>query len=633
MPHTDDIHVLPPGLKNQIAAGEVVERPASVVKELVENSLDAGATRVDVTLERGGRGLIVVQDNGRGVPADQLGLAVTRHATSKLRTFDDLASIGSFGFRGEALPSIASVSRLTMTSRAHGAAEAAFIEVRGGEVAGQGPASLAAGTRVEVRELFANTPARLKFLKAETTENKRCQDTLMRISLAHPGCGFSLTMNGREVFRLPPDQALAARLRTFWPPAVCDALAPFDFERMGYRASGVAGAPSAAQGRADRILLYVNGRPVQDKLMLGAVRQAYKGMLLSREYPQLVLFLDLPRDEVDVNVHPAKLEVRFTEESRVFSVIRGGVAQALSAMSEVGRAGGADSGQARDYPCDHDGRGGRFAAGTGFDGNGRGVADGPGGSAPPSFREGGAKFSTYRDYAAMTSRPGALDFGPGADVRPERGAGGVEPESGPVAGTGAGPGPGLRDGSRAAPLAGTDFVYLGQVADTYLVLRSGPSLVLVDQHAAHERVLLAAMRRERTRGDSQPLALPLTLALHPSEAETLDELGPGLRSMGFLLEREGDTLMVHGVPPTLDTGRAREYLTDALASRARTIDDLWTMMACKTAIKAGQPLATDEALALLEVWLRTPERDYCPHGRPVAVSWNPGELEKLFKRK
>lgn len=634
-----DIQVLPPGLKNQIAAGEVVERPASVVKELVENSLDAGATRVDVTVERGGRGLIVVQDNGRGVPAGQLDLAVTRHATSKLRTFDDLAAIASFGFRGEALPSIASVSRFTMTSRALDAAEAAFIEVRGGEVVGQGPAALASGTRVEVRELFANTPARLKFLKAETTENKRCQDTLMRISLAHPACGFSLTINGREMFRLPPGQDLAARLRAFWPPAVCDALAPFDFERLGYRARGVAGAPSSAQGRADRILLYVNGRPVQDKLMLGAVRQAYKGMLLSREYPQLALFLDLPRDEVDVNVHPAKLEVRFTEESRVFSAIRGGVMQALSTMNEMGmNEMGMSASLSADRAHREQGRAG-FGAGSDYPRNGApsdsATGGGLGASSPSSFREGGAKFSTYRDYAAMTGRPGTLDLGPGAGELDERGDRDLGPESGPYTGPHMGPDmrAAVRDGSRSAPLAGTDFVYLGQVADTYLVLRRGTSLVLVDQHAAHERVLLAAMRRERTRGDSQPLALPLTLPLHPSEAEVLDELGEGLRAMGFLLEREGDTLLVRGVPPTLDTGRAREYLTDALASRARTIDDLWTMMACKTAIKAGQPLATDEALALLDVWLRTPERDYCPHGRPIVVSWSPGELEKLFKRK
>ncbi len=619
-----DIRILPPGLKNQIAAGEVVERPASVVKELVENSLDAGATRVDVTVERGGRGLIVVQDNGRGVRAAQLELAVTRHATSKLRNFEDLSAIGSFGFRGEALPSIASVSRFTMTSRAEGADEAARIQVHAGELVERGPAALASGTRVEVRELFANTPARLKFLKAETTENKRCQDTLMRICLAHPECGFSLTVNEREVFRLPPDQDVAARLRGFWPPAVCEGLAPFRFERLGYVAHGVAGAPATAQSRGDRILLYVNGRPVQDKLMLGAVRQAYKGMLLSREYPQLVLFLELPLDEVDVNVHPAKLEVRFTEESRVFSTIRGGIVQALAGMRD---ASSADS-----FP----GHGTMARAGSP---EAREQYDSiPSRSGSHAFREDAPKFPSYREYQAGTVRPVSMDLGPGSGSRDSD-------EGAPGHGYGHDSGfdsePADRPGAdfplpatRAVPLAGTDYTYLGQVADTYLVLRRGRSLVLVDQHAAHERVLLAAMRQARTRGDSQPLALPLEMRLHHSEAETLHELWDGLRDMGFILEKDGpDKVLVRGIPPTLDAGKARECLADALASKARTLDDLWTMMSCKTAIKAGQPLAVDEALSLLEVWLRTPERDYCPHGRPVVVAWNPQDLEKLFKRK
>lgn len=562
---------------------------------------------------------MVVQDNGSGVNADQLNLAVTRHATSKIRNFDDLSAIGSFGFRGEALPSIASVSRFTMTSCASGADEAAFIEVRAGEVAEEGPAALASGTRVEVRDLFSNTPARLKFLKTESTENKRCQDTLMRVSLAHLNAGFSLTMGGREAFRLPPGQDLSTRLQTFWPPAVCGGLRPFDFERDGYRVHGVAGSPATAQGRGDRILLYVNGRPVQDKMMLSAVRQAYRGMLLSREYPQLVLFLELPHKDVDVNVHPAKLEVRFIEESLVFSTIRGGILQALSDMDDVEHAGSLSAGS--------------MGAGAGRPMESPSVAGsssaGPSKSAhrPSSFGD-GPKFSSYREYRQEYNAPSDI---PLPMTPPSGDGGGIEsaPEMSTRTDFSLRP-----DATEGVALSGTNFVYLGQVANTYLVLRQGESLVLVDQHAAHERIILAAMREARTKGDSQPLALPLEVPLHPSEIDVLQGLWEGLRDMGFILEMDGAAkVLVRGIPPTLDTGKAREYLTDALAEKARGLDDLWTMMSCKTAIKAGQALATDEALSLLETWIVTPEREYCPHGRPIVVRWNPADLEKLFKRK
>ena len=611
MPDIPTIRVLPSGLKNQIAAGEVVERPASVVKELVENSLDAKATRVDVTIEQGGRSLIVIQDNGLGIDSAQLNLAVTRHATSKIQNYEDLSTIDSFGFRGEALPSIASVSRFTMTSCAKGTDEAAFIEVRAGEVMDEGPAALASGTRVEVRDLFANTPARLKFLKTETTENKRCQDTLMRVSLAHLSSGFSLTMGGREAFRLPPGQDLRTRLQTFWPPAVCEGLRPFDFEREGYRAHGMAGSPATAQGRGDRILLFVNGRPVQDKTMLGAVRQAYRGMLISREYPQLVLFLELPTGEVDVNVHPAKLEVRFIEESRVFTTIRGGILHALSHMDGVEPSPGSRA-------FSHSG-GSPIASHT--------LAS----AAPskhahqPSSMGSGPQFSSYREHQS--------DYNPPKDVplpvMPSMGG----QYGGDVAGMSNGSVPSA-DATEAAVLNGTNFTYLGQIADTYLVLRQDDSLVLIDQHAAHERILLAAMRDARTRGDSQPLAIPLEIPLHPSQADVLQGLWDGLKDMGFQLAMDGPAkVLVRGIPPTLDTGKAREYLIDALAEKARTLDDLWIMMSCKTAIKAGQPLAVDEALALLDTWLQTPDKEYCPHGRPIVVKWNPLDLEKLFKRK
>ncbi|WP_147820073.1 DNA mismatch repair endonuclease MutL [Salidesulfovibrio onnuriiensis] len=607
------IQPLPPSLRNQIAAGEVVERPASVVKELVENSLDAGATRVDVTLEQGGRSLMVVQDNGWGIDQEELGLAVTRHATSKISELADLTSIASFGFRGEALPSIASVSHFRMTSRAQGAASAWFIEVRSGEVEAEGPAALAAGTRVEVRGLFSNVPARLKFLKTESTENKRCQDSLMRISLAHPQAGFSLSVNGRQSFRLPADQTLEARMAEFWPPAVCQGLRSFDAERDGYRVHGLAGSPNTAQGRGDRMLLFVNGRPVADKVMLQAVRQAYKGMLLSREYPQVVLFLELPPSEVDVNVHPAKMEVRFMDESAVFATVRRGIMQALASteatfVPEAPSVPVRPGEPLREYGVRPD-------------------------SPEPSKRShvpaGEPKFASYREYRSVTSspRPEPVATSVGLPIAPpvyEDISDGFEPQA-----------PSARmEGPRPMELAGTDITYLGQFADTYLILKQGGQLVLLDQHAAHERVLLEAMKRERTSGNSQPLAIPLEIPLHPSEADQLQELWDGLRSMGFLLEMAGrERVLVKGVPPTLEAGQAREYLADALVSRAKGLEDLWIMLSCKSAIKAGQSLAHDEVMALLEAWLATPDREFCPHGRPVTIRWGASELEKLFKRK
>ncbi|KAB1442777.1 DNA mismatch repair endonuclease MutL [Pseudodesulfovibrio senegalensis] len=635
MPERASIRPLPPALRNQIAAGEVVERPASVVKELVENSLDAGAARVDVTLEQGGRSLIVVQDDGFGVPADELELAVTRHATSKIREASDLVSIGSFGFRGEALPSIASVSDFRMTSKAADADEASFIEVHAGEVHEQGPAALPAGTRVEVRGLFANVPARLKFLKTETTENKRCHNALMRISLAHPDAGFSLNVNGRESFRLPPRQELAARIGAFWPSSVCEGLRPFDVQREDYRAFGLAGLPSFAQSRGDRILLFVNGRPVSDKVMLQAVRQAYRGMLLSREYPQVLLFLEMPADQVDVNVHPAKMEVRFVDESAVFATIRRAVMQAVSDP-----VGGMSSGS--DMPERTHQGGGVSAESPAPYGTGVLVPDNDGESvhaleprAPQADPLGGPGFSTYREFKAMVPDPVArhadlpLAMDKPAEHRVEPQQGGVQVDPGAHASD-------FSPARSAQPvkLAGTDITYLGQFADTYLIIKQGGQLMLVDQHAAHERVLLHVMRARRTSGDSQPLAMPLEMALHPSEAEQLQEIWGELRAMGFLLEMDGThRVLVKGIPPTLETGRAREYLTDALACKSGGLEDLWTMLSCKSAIKAGQPLAHDEVMALLEAWLATPDHDFCPHGRPAVIRWTAGDLERLFKRK
>ncbi|MBU1228711.1 MAG: DNA mismatch repair endonuclease MutL [Proteobacteria bacterium] len=596
------ITLLPETLRNQIAAGEVVERPASVLKELVENSLDAGAARIDVTLEGGGVTRMVVQDDGAGIPPGELALAVTRHATSKLASVADLFNVTSFGFRGEALPSIASVSHLTLTSRVREEPCAARIEVESGRLVDQGPAALAAGTRVEMRRLFASTPARLKFLRTEATEAKRCQEALTRMALARPDVAFSLVSGGRELFRLPAGQTLASRLGKFWPPAVLEGLQEFSRAHGPLSAHGQAGRPSHAQNRADRMLFYVNGRPVQDRLLQRAAREAYKGRILSGEYPQVLLFLDLPPDEVDVNVHPAKLEVRFRDEGAVFSLVR--LALAPAAGGDV----------LADPAASYNAPGPASAAAW------TSPHRMPGPSAPSGADHGDKPglLRAYHDFRnPQPPREAPLPLAPACSSS----AGTATPAAVP--------------GPEPQPLSQGGLEYLGQIADTYLVLRqNGEKLVLVDQHAAHERVILENMRRARSNGDSQPLALPLELALHPAEAARIQELWASLRACGFMLEMSGaERLSVRGVPPSLPAGKASEFLRAVLTERTGGLTELWTLLSCKSAIKAGQPLARDEALALLEVWLATPDRDHCPHGRPVAVAFGAGDLERLFKRK
>ncbi len=615
------IRPLPSELADQIAAGEVVERPASAVKELVENALDAGATRLTVEIEHGGQALIRVTDNGAGIAADELPLAVTRHATSKIATFHDLLRVNSFGFRGEALASIGSVSLLRMVSRV-GHAEAAAIAVEHGRIGPLAPAALGQGTVVEVRDLFAAVPARLKFLKSEATEARRCQEAVERMALARLDAGFVFKNGGRTVFRFAPDQPLQGRLAALWPPAVCEGMLSFDRSRDSMRVHGLAGSPQKAQGRADRMLFYVNGRAVQDRVLASAAREAYKGRLLAREYPQVVAFIELPAEEVDVNVHPAKAEVRFRDEQAVFRLVRQTL---LDALEATGPALYADAGRSP--------------------GEASTAADAVAGWRPRTPTELGIagqrslpvspRFPAYAEYLRDAESHDAAEGEaaaphPDAPAQAQRGPVIHEPPVPPPPS----PRPAVVAAPADAPQLSAGPRYLGQIADTYLLLElPDGTLGILDQHAAHERVLYAAMRSRGRSGQSQPLALPLDLSLHPAQAARLDELREELAALGFALAREGQRLRVTAVPPSLSAGEAREYLEAALSGQNASLEELWVLMSCKTALKAGVPLARDEALRLLEAWLAAPDRSYCPHGRPALVRLGPAELERLFKRR
>ena len=586
------IRILPPELQNQIAAGEVVERPASVLKELVENSLDAGATRVEALIESGGQSRIMVQDNGTGLSPEDLRLALTRHATSKISSIQDLSRIASFGFRGEALPSIASVSRMEVMSITPGTDEGSRLKIEFGAILDQEPVPFREGTRVEVQDLFINTPARLKFLKTQATEGRRCQEVLQRMALANLGVGFSLTSNARTLFTFAPQESLEERLQRIWPQTITDRLVQVDHQSPGASLTGLAGHPDTAQGRGDRILFFVNSRPVQDRTLLSALRQAYKGMLLSKEYPQAVLFIRMDPELVDVNVHPAKSEVRFRDEQLLFSLIRTGVSSALQQAADV-----MSQGQAQDYARE---------------------------SAPRPSRTYDDKFQTFSDFLSVQKDESYPPFEPETSSPETAREDLLEPASSPSA----------QSISPHPALNPDQLVYLGQLQDTYLILADrSKRLILIDQHAAHERILYHAFARSREGIESRILALPLEIQLHPAEQAQLERCGPRLRQLGFSYQRPSqDLMLVRGVPESLNASQARDLIREILSERTDSWDRMLTLMACRKAVKAGEPLSRDEAMNLLTSWMDCPDKDFCPHGRPVAVSLGPKELGDLFKR-
>ncbi|MBQ9537345.1 MAG: DNA mismatch repair endonuclease MutL [Desulfovibrionaceae bacterium] len=583
------IQVLSVALRNQIAAGEVVERPAAALKELMENSLDAAAKQIDVEIENGGQALIRVQDDGVGIAKDELALALTRHATSKISQQKDLEQINTLGFRGEALPSIAEVSKLRLLS-AQG--DAAFeLDVDFGVHRELKQCALPRGTVVEVRDLFGNIPARLRFLKSPATEQKHAQDILMRLALAHLNVGFSLKLGGREVLRIAANQNLATRLAQFWPQDIAQSLLPFCFERNGVKVHGLTSPPQVTQLRNNRILLYVNGRSITDKRILGAIREAYQGKLTSRDYPQVVLFLEIDPSLVDVNVHPTKAEVRFQNESLIFV----SCVQALSAALEKSSAVTAPTSEPKTSPSN--------------------LVEKPGPDftpRPPGFWGSldEPSFPKPKDDNVLDA-----DTGPWQVSVAQR-----ESASTPT--------------QREPGVAMQNLIYLGQIAATYLLFRdTNNDLLVVDQHAAHERVLYARLLANANKHVGQGLMVPFELQLHPTEWERFQELSSVLAQMGFELSREQGTLTCSAIPPLLDVAFAKTFLRDALNGALNDNSDMLKSMACHAAIKAGQVLSCAEVTKLLGEWLATPDHEFCPHGRPVVLRYDAHVLEHAFKRK
>ncbi len=596
------IHALPSKLVNQIAAGEVVERPASVVKELVENSLDAGARRIRIDVEQGGIKLIRIGDDGVGIERDDLRLALSRHATSKLEVLEDLERIASMGFRGEALPAIASVSRLTLTSRAAGADQAWELDGDGGEPR---PAALSRGTVVTVRDLFYNTPARRKFLRTDKTEFGHLEQVVKRLALVRPDVCFVLTHNGREVFSANVADDRAAherRLSDLLGPAFVEQALYFEHEAAGLRLGGWVARPAFSRSQADMQHFYVNRRMVRDKLVTHAVRQAYQDVLYHGRHPAYLLFLELSPALVDVNVHPTKHEVRFREGRLVHDFLFRTLHEVLAepAVSEV-----------IDSPAVRVADGGITQAA-------RPARDA---TAPPLPRQAGMALGVAERREAY--RASATWQAP----RPPH----------PAATSPAEP---AADDADGQPLG----FAIAQLHGVYVLAQNRQGLVLVDMHAAHERITYEAFKRARE-GEGikrQPLLVPVTVTVSRREADLVGEHPEVFAELGMEVDRLGEqTLVVRALPALLRHADAERLLRDVLADLVvhgssrrvlELINEVLATMACHGSVRANRRLSREEMDALLRDIERTERSGQCNHGRPTWTQLDMAALDRLFLR-
>ena len=599
------IRRLPENLVNRIAAGEVVERPSSALKELVENAIDAGATRIAVKLVEGGLTSLEVTDDGCGMSPGDMTLALERHATSKLPD-EAIEQVATLGFRGEALPSIASVARFTIESRPAGTEQGWKRVVDHGELTAEGPAALPPGTRVRVENLFGKIPARRKFLRTPRSEYAACKDVVLRLAMARPDVAITLDHGDRRIFGLQGGEGLANRVAQLVARELKENGVALDMERGAMRLTGIAGLPTYNRGVADHQYLFVNGRPVKDRLLTGAVRGAYADMLARDRHAVLALFLDIPCEDVDVNVHPAKTEVRFRDAQGVRGFIVSGLRQALA------------TGDKRSAQSPDAGAMGRWQQEP---------------VSPERDEPAPALRSIFegRDWSAPQARVSEANAawrGADPDVMAE--PQGRAEEAAPVAAE-----------AKDYPLG----IARGQVANTYIVAEAKDGLVLVDQHAAHERLVLERLRAagaEDAVARSQALLIPEVVELDETSCDRLEEAAPRLAEHGLALERFGPSAMLvrslpHAIART-DPEKLLRDIDDDLALNGEALllgeklDLVLATMACHGSVRAGRVLRVDEMNALLREMERTPRSGQCNHGRPTWVKLSMEDVEKLFGR-
>ncbi|MCE9574828.1 MAG: DNA mismatch repair endonuclease MutL [Deltaproteobacteria bacterium] len=649
----DVIEVLPDHVVDQIAAGEVVERPASVVKELVENALDAGARLVTIDVIGGGRQLIRVVDDGRGMTPRDARLALSRHATSKLRSVDDLWGIGTMGFRGEALPSIASVARLTLTTRTADALAATRIVVEGGRVGEVTEVGAPVGTTIEVADLFANVPARLKFLKGDATEASHVTDAVSRLAMAHPEIHLRLRHAGRVALDAPPAPSAIERARQLLGPRLAGRLHPVTVEDGGIRVTALLAAPELAQSTARGVQLYVGRRAVRDRGLLHAVAMGYGELVPRGRYPVAIVLVDVPAGAVDVNVHPQKLEVRFSDAAAVATAVRHAVRRGVAGAPWLAEAASAAPVQVRaissmapprTYSAEPVGGYARTPPSS------QGAFDlAPAAAPAPSADAWAERMRAQIAARAQTPRAAAMAPEPRARALPIVDSAPVDdPDDGAIAAgqgdLGLGTGIGLAPAPAPMPAFFATLRYLGQLDRTYLVCEGDGELVLIDQHAAHERVEFQRLR-ERSAAHEVPvqrLLFPTTIEVDAASIAIVADAADVLAAAGFEVEPFGGTsVAIKAVPAGLRHTEPAAVLRQLLGELAEVdgsraveahLDHVLATIACHSVVRAGDVLDGHEAEALLRAMDGVDFRAHCPHGRPVLLRLPVGELARRFGR-